>query len=101
VGSEKENFRKLFLNYSGSIIASGAISGQSSWGNDTVGGYMTASLIESLKDVLSRENREDVSWEAIFSQIEGRIEKFMNPLGDEDSIVQTPQFQIELQQISS
>ncbi|MBA3239425.1 MAG: caspase family protein [Parachlamydiaceae bacterium] len=99
--AEKENFKKLFLNYSGSIIACGAIPGQSSWGNDVVGGYMTASLIESLKDVLSRESTEDVSWEAIFTQIEGRIEKFMNPYGNDDPIVQTPQIQIELQQINS
>lgn len=99
--TEKKNFQKLFLNYSGSIIASGASPGQSSWGNDTVGGYMTASLVESLKEVLGHENEEDVSWEAIFSQIEGRVEKLMNPDGDEDPVVQTPQFQIDLQRINS
>lgn len=97
--TEKKNFKKLFLNYQGSIIVAAAIPGQPSWGNATIGGNLTSSLVESLKEVLGHENSEDVSWEAIFSQIEGRIEKLMNPDNDEDPIVQTPYFEIELQEL--
>lgn len=99
--TEKRNFKKLFLNYKGSIIAAGAIPGQSSWGNDRVGGFMTASLLDSIKDVIGKEYIEDVSWDAVTSQVKGRVEKFMNPDGDEDPIVQTPHIETELQEIPS
>ncbi|WP_069470740.1 caspase family protein [Candidatus Marithrix sp. Canyon 246] len=43
-----ENYRKLFLNYRGYIIASSSIPGQRSWGNNHTGGLFTHAFISSL-----------------------------------------------------
>jgi hypothetical protein len=42
------NYRQLFLNYRGYIIASSSIPGQRSWGNNHTGGLFTYAFISSL-----------------------------------------------------
>lgn len=101
--TEKRNFQKLFLNYQGCIIAAGAIPGQSSWGNSVDGGFMTTSLLESIKDVIGKEDIADVTWDAVISQIPGRVDEFLNPDGTEedDRIEQTPLIEVQLQELSA
>lgn len=59
-----DGYRKLFLESSGHIIASGSIPGQYSLGTQT-GGLFTNGIIETLKKARSIE---DITWNVIFEK---------------------------------
>ncbi|MBA3602591.1 MAG: caspase family protein [Parachlamydiaceae bacterium] len=89
---EKQNYKKLFLDSSGVIIASGSLPGTSAWGVNNVGSFMTMGLLESLQEVVKRKS--NAAWEDVFSQLEVRVGTYMKSYGSK--IIQTPQYVIDL-----
>ncbi len=89
---EKKNYKKLFLDSSGTIIASGSLPGTQAWGVNNVGSFMTMGLIESLQNVVQK--KASASWENVFSQLEVRVGTYMKRYNTKK--VQTPQYVIDL-----
>lgn len=91
---EISNYKKLFLETSGVIIASGSVPGTAAWGVNAVGTFMTLALLDSLHDIVLETT--NVTWEEIFSQLEIRINNYIKRYPSKVVITQTPQYSIEL-----
>ncbi len=91
---EKNNYKKLFLESSGVIIASGAVPGTVAWGIKDVGSLMTMAFLDSIHDVVLQE--DDVSWEEILSQLETRIADYIKYHPSNVPKTQIPQYAIEI-----
>jgi hypothetical protein len=89
---EKRNYKKLFLDSSGTIIASGSLPGTPAWGVNKLGSFMTIGLLESLQDVVKK--KANASWENVFSQLEVRVDTYMKRYATKK--IQTPQYVIDL-----
>lgn len=87
---EKQNYRKLFLETSGVIIATGAIPGEFAWGINGVGTFLTMSLIDGLREAVKVEDY--ASWELILTQLDERVNLYMGSASG--TTRQNPQFAI-------
>lgn len=89
---QQKNYKKLFLDSSGIIIASATEPGTVAWGVNKVGSFMTMSFVESLHDVVGRT--KNVSWEEVFSQLEIRVGSYLKKYKSKN--IQIPQYVIDL-----
>lgn len=87
--TEKNNYRKLFAQTKGTIIAAAAIPGDTAWGNETYGGYFTSSFIYLVKEIARFGDSDAVSWESIFAQINDQISFF--------NVNQTSLYELEIE----
>ena len=71
-GSRAENYRQLFLNYRGYIMASSSEPGESSWGNSQDGGFFTYGFLKSLNQELA--SYSSPNWYTIMKRAEAPIE---------------------------
>ena len=71
-GSRTENYKQLFLNYRGYIMASSSEPGQSSWGNRQDGGFFTYGFLKSLNQELA--SYSSPNWYSIMKRAEAPIE---------------------------
>jgi hypothetical protein len=67
-----DNYRKLFLDYQGYIMASSSIPGQPSWGNNRDGGFFTYGLLKNLNQAFS--SRNSPNWHSIMKRAEAPID---------------------------
>jgi hypothetical protein len=86
-----ENYRELFLNYHGYIIASSSTPGQKSWGSNGIGGYFTHAFLNSLNENLAFSNP---SWHTILEQAKKPI-----PTDDPEQPLQHPQTEINIERV--
>ncbi len=67
----KNNYKKLFLDTTGLIVASASIPGEAAWGSNKLGMLMTISLLDQFNETVQQKN--NVNWESIFEGIEKKI----------------------------
>ncbi len=84
-GEKDENYKELFLNYRGTILASSSITGQYSYGNTQTGGLYTSAFLNSLSKELASSGTP--SWKTLM----GRAN---TPINVGSGVVQQPQFDI-------
>jgi hypothetical protein len=82
-----ENYKELFVNYSGTIIASGSKPGEYSWGNKARGGLYVDAFLKSLSQELASSGRP--SWEAL-------MKRANSPLMANNGKRQNPQSKVEV-----
>jgi hypothetical protein len=66
VEGRPENYKELFLNYAGNILASSSKKGQYSWGNSRTGGLFSAQFIGELDKELRDDQKP--SWKALMER---------------------------------
>jgi hypothetical protein len=66
-GGKEKNYRELFLNSKGTIIASSSIKGQYSWGNEQMGGLFTSAFLGELDQELIVSDRRP-NWKALMKR---------------------------------
>ena len=70
-GKNRRYIKDLFLEHTGTLDIAAASPGQFAWGNNTIGGYFTAALIEScsptLADLADRNKDGFLEWREVFS----------------------------------
>jgi hypothetical protein len=86
----RENFRKLFLNVSGSIIISSSQPGQYSWSSAREGSDFTLMFLKCFDEVVSQE--ESVDWENILDYTTNKVSSITHSKGKK----QTPQYVLDL-----
>lgn len=89
VPDRKAGFRRLFLQYSGTMMMSGSVPGEFSWymnGGPQIGGFFTNQLLRAVNAKLISQ-ADHVRWEDIATDATKRI---FIPSGSETS--QTPQY---------
>ena len=67
VSRKRRYAQDLFLRHSGFLDITAASLGQYAWGNNKVGGYFTAALIESFTVKSDRDEDGFLSWKEVFS----------------------------------
>ena len=82
-----ENYRQLFLNAQGYVIASGAKPGQLSWSNSKDGGFFTNQFLWNLETELA--SRSKPSWTAI-------IKRTKRPINVPSGDLQEPQYKVNI-----
>jgi hypothetical protein len=87
-----KNYRELFLNYRGHIIASGSEPGQSSWGNGQDGGFFTYGFIKSLNQEIA--SYKQPNWYTIMKRAEA-------PIDLPNGMVQNPQTEVKIETVAS
>ena len=85
---EPGGFKKLFLDYKGSIIASSSVPGQYSYGDPQSGGTFTRQFLSALNQVQASSSPD---WESIKTGATKEI-----PVNSPDQKVQTPQMKVEV-----
>lgn len=88
-----QNYKELFLNTSGVIMASGSAPGEPSYGSDEEGSLFTIAFVESLESVTDDE--DTATWEAIFEEVAEFVEDETD-IEDGMDEPQTPQYQLDL-----
>ncbi len=86
-----ESYRKLFLGYQGTVIASGSKMGQYSWGNSEFGGLFTRQFLDSLNKNLASSNP---TWENLMKDATRTISLSMPNAKQQ---VQTPQAEVQVE----
>ncbi len=77
-GGKEKNYRELFLNSKGTIIASSSIKGQYSWGNEQMGGLFTSAFLGELDQELIVSDRRP-SWETLMKRATRPIQNAPQP----------------------
>ncbi len=81
-----ENYRELFLNYRGTIVASSSKRGQYAWSNEAVGGLYTDAFLRNMNQELASSGRP--SWKEL-------MERANTPLMVNE-VAQEPQSKVEV-----
>jgi Caspase domain len=87
-----ENYKKLFLNHRGTIIASGSRKGQYSYGNPQSGGLYTRAFLSSLSTELASEGSPN--WDNLMKRAEAPINVGQDHAGR--PVIQEPQSVVEV-----
>ncbi len=95
----RDNYRRLFLDSSGTYIASGASPGEYSFGlNDNwwsagirKGGFFTNALLETIRQETNQENTS-LTWDAIFELAILKTHEYQLRDEQDPTIYQTPQY---------
>jgi hypothetical protein len=89
----RDNFKELFLNTSGDIIATASKKGQVSYYEATLGGYFTLSFCEMLIHEANSSNfKMPISWKSILV----KVQKSTNELAKGWGKNQLPQYKLNL-----
>lgn len=84
-GEKDENYKTLFLNYRGTILASSSIKGQYSYGNNQSGGLYTSAFLSSLSKELASSGTPN--WKTLMGHANA-------PINVGSGVVQQPQFDV-------
>jgi len=87
-----DNYRQLFLNYRGYIVASSSEPGQYSWGNNQDGGFFTYGFLKSLNQELA--SHKQPNWYTIMKRAEA-------PIDLPNGMRQTPQTVVKIEPVAS
>jgi len=89
-----KNYRDLFLNYRGDIMASSSIPGQKSWGSHGGGGFFTQAFLNQLNEELASASIP--SWQAIMERAKKPL-----PTYDSEQPFQDPQYEINIRRVEA
>jgi len=89
-----KNYRQLFLNYRGDIMASSSIPGQKSWGNNGDGGFFTQAFLNHFNEELASASTP--SWQAIMERAKKPL-----PTYHSEQPFQHPQYEINIRRVEA
>jgi hypothetical protein len=88
--ASKSNYRKLFLETSGSIIISSAVPGEYSWAYTKLGAVYSLKFLESLEEAV--RNSKSADWQTILDNTSLKVTKALIPAGES----QTAQYELSI-----
>jgi len=91
-GRENANYRKLFLEHSGTMIVSASQPGQFAWGSRNMGTILTSVFLESLQTTV--KNEDDINWYDVFAHVSMGVERTVKMYGINEP--QVPQYHLDI-----
>ena len=101
-GDVSANYKRLFLDKKGKIMATGSILGTPSFGPNSIGGFFSLSFWESLYNECSQGNAP--SWSSVKKNTEKRTQKWASDFGQQNgdpTLKQTPYIEVNISDLGS